>query len=292
MTLRQAGTELRGLLFALAEFVRRLSKRNLQWIFIVAFFPFWGIGALQLLVRSVHRIPSLCDYSCDLMPGNPVVSFSFSLVLLAAGLVSAVSLIWQRQAERLVELELLCRAAQQTVEPEYDSPLNDRSDPSLKHISYTKLWYMSFQNALFAKSGFDTLQLSPLKRWPAMLKRQLGEDLVPVWNLPLLVIALASIPALALLIAAFDVLLRALTGFSYCEFCYQIDSALAVGTSVLISDFPVPTLIAAVVVLLVFGLPRKLMRTFLAIKAAHNSVKAAESEMALNDADPANTPTI
>ena len=281
---------IRLLLSALAVFVRIVSKRNLQWLVVTALFPLWGIGALQLLVRSVHSIPTLCDYNCDFMEGNPVVSFAFALTLLTGGLFSAVSLIWQHQAERLVELEILCRAAEQQIEPDYDSP-QEKDRSALGHISYTKLWYMSFQNALSAKSGYKTLQLSPLKRWPAMLKRHLGEDLVPVWNLPLLLIALASIPVAALLVAAGDVFLRAATGFSYCEYCYQVDSSLAVGTSVLITDFPVPTFIACSILLLLFAVP-KLRRFLLAVQTAHNAVKSAESESAMQEADTANSPTI
>jgi hypothetical protein len=280
-----------GFASTLAAFVRRISKRNWQWLVIIALFPFWGIGALQLLVKSVHSIPSLCDYSCDLMEGNALISFGFAVTVLGIGLLSAVNLIWQHQAEKLVELEMLCRAAEQSVDPDYDSPPQPRERSALNHISYTRLWYMSFQNALSAKSGYDTMQLSPLKRWPKMLKRQLGEDLVPVWNLPLLLMALASIPLAALITAACDVLLRALTGFSYCQFCYQVDAGLAVGTSAVIFNFPIPTLILSFLLLAVFILP-KLRRLLLAIKAAHNSIKAAESETAMNEVDPANSPTI
>ncbi len=259
-------------------FVKRLSPSKMKWLTLVALFPLWGIGALQLLMRSVQSFSGsecgecLALPSATLLPGSAVVSFLVALTCLSAGMVSTLRLIWQYQSEQMPRAELIREVLES--ETDYDSPI--KASPESGGESYTRLWYLSLQNHLRGKFGYDTLKLSPLKRWPAILKNELGQDLIPVWNGPLLLLSLLSIPALALIIAALDLIVAGVTGVSFCQLSYQIMAAAAVAVSTVIFTFPLPVAALALLAALFFGTPR-LLRLVAHLRKLEAELKSARN---------------
>ena len=261
--------------------VKRLLAKKWQWMTLFVLFPLWGIGALQLLVKSVEALSYSQEPVMELVPANPLVSFFVALAFLSTGFASTLRLIWQYQAERIPRLNLIRQVLES--ELDYDSPPSTGLQAS-EPVSYTRLWYLSFQNHLFAKSGHDTLKLSPLKQWPAILKNELGQDLVPIWNWPLLLLSLICIPALALVIAASDLIVNVITGVSVCQVSYQIVAVVAFLASTVILTFPIPIAILAVFTFTFLLVPRVLafMRR---LQAAEFARQATTSEMYLSGED-------
>jgi hypothetical protein len=267
-----------------------MTPKKLQWIALAALFPLWGIGAMQLLVFSVHELAEPSTLASTQTPMNAAMSFFLSVGWLMTGIALTLRAVWMHQAERIPRLDKICRTGESGEENgdeyEYDS-LPQLQARAADQLSYTRIWYLSFQNHLLAKSGFDTMKLTPLKRWPAILRHQLGEDIVPVWNLPLLLISVASIPVLAIFIAAVDVIFRGLTGVSFCNICFQIVNAIAMTIALVVSICPLLfglLLLGGVALFVVLFVVPRLATLLLNLKVQKNNMQAIYSEMVLNSA--------
>jgi hypothetical protein len=266
--------------------VNRLPKRTLELIVLAALFPLWGIGALQVFTHSVNEFAMFSSTSIDSCI-NSAVSATFSLSLMVSGLVLTLCSIWLQQAERIPRLDELQRHLFNGMDSdgiydfdqEYDS-LPRLHARALDKLSYTRVWYLSFQNHLLAKSGIDTVKLTPLKRWPAILKEQMIEDLVPVWNLPLLLIVFAGLPAVGIFIAALDVVFQALTGASFCAGCYACVSAIAACISFVVLKFTCLVVLVAFITLALTVVPR-VSKRIMEMRGARQDDEARRSELLL-----------
>jgi hypothetical protein len=260
----------------------------MELVVLSALFPLWGIGAVQLFSRSINEVASFDALSFDGCVSS-VVSVVFSLSLMMSGLAMTLRSVWLKQAERIPRLDALQRHLSNGLDPdeiydfdqEYDS-LPRLHSRALDNLSYTRVWYLSFQNHLMAKSGFDTVKLTPLKRWPAILKEQMSEDLVPVWNLPLLLIVCAGLPAVAIFVAALDVIFRAVTGSSFCAGSFVCVSAIASCITFVFLKFPWLVALAASIAMALWIVP-KISRVVLELKGARQNIEAKRSELLLSE---------
>lgn len=267
--------------------VKRLSRHTLELVVLVALFPFWGIGAVQVFSHSMTDVAQSGDLPLEsILQGIAAVIFSATVML--SGLVLSLRGIIRRQAEKIPRLDAVQRYCVDQIDPdgiydfdqEYDT-LPRLHARALDNLSYTRVWYLSFQNHLLAKSGIDTVKLTPLKSWPSILKNEMSEDLVPVWNLPLLLISLGVIPAIALLIAALDVVFQAITGASFCSACYACVNAISSAFGSLVLNFPVPFFLLAFSIVALVVVPWG-TRRFLLIKGALQDAEEKRSELLLS----------
>jgi hypothetical protein len=259
----------------------------MELVLLSALFPLWGIGAVQLFTRSINELASFNSPSIDSCLSS-LVSAMFSLTLMLSGLAMSLRTIWLQQAEKIPRLDSVQRHLLNGLDSdgiydfdqEYDS-LPRLHSRALDNLSYTRVWYLSFQNHLLAKSGIDTVKLTPLKRWPAILKEQMSEDLVPVWNLPLLLIVCAGLPAIAIFIAAMDVVFQVVTGSSFCSGCYACVNALAGCITFVLLKFT--WLIAAMttIAMVLWVVPR-MSKLILELKGVRQDIEAKHSELLLS----------
>ncbi len=252
-----------------------------------ALFPLWGIGAVQLFTRSVNELAAFDSTSIDGCV-SPLVSTIFSLSLMLCGLAMTLRTVWLQQAEKVPRLDAVQRHLLDGLDPdgiydfdpEYDS-LPRLHSRALDNLSYTRVWYLSFQNHLLAKSGIDTVKLTPLKRWPAILKEQMGEDIVPVWNLPLLLIVCVGLPALAIFIAALDVVFQVVTGSSFCAGCCAFVSAGAGFITFVLLKFTWLVALMVAVAMALWVVPMS-FKIFLEFKGTRQELEAKRSELLMS----------
>jgi hypothetical protein len=209
-------------------------KRQLRIFLIAVLFPYWGIGGLQLLAGSLVNLPGLLTAPAPAKTiFDEVIFLLLSSLAFFSGMYYLVDTVW-----RYFQDQLSVWQVNREIEEKLKLASAGSYDDADGQFSYTKVWYMSFQNHLAAQSGFDTLQLKPLKRWPAMLKQHFPEDLLPVWLIPLLLMALLAVPLVALLVAAGNVLLFAVTGLWFCEYCLNGATCMSRLIADLIWTFP------------------------------------------------------
>jgi hypothetical protein len=266
---------------------KKLSKRTMELVVISALFPLWGIGSVQLFARSLNELAAFDSQSID-GSVRSLVSTMFSLSFMLFGLGMTLRTVWLQQAEKIPRLDAVQRHLLNGLDSEgiYDFDQEYDSLPrlhsrALDNLSYTRVWYLSFQNHLLAKSGIDTVKLTPLKRWPAILKEQMSEDLVPVWNLPLLLIVCAGLPALAIFIAALDTVFRAVTGSSFCAGCSDFVGAIAGCITFILLRFTWLVAVMVTITMALWVVPR-MHKMLLEFKGARQELEAKRSELLMS----------